>query len=81
MFFPKYSFKHKTKKEGNRIPSLKALRREGLYLCRTSAAGYARKIPLGAMILFLRIIASREQAKFPPAESPARTMFLGRMLK
>ena len=81
MFFPKYYFKHSSKKEGKSMPSLNELSRDGLYLCLTSTAGYAKNMPIGAIILFLSIKASKEQAKFPPAESPAKTMFFGRMLK
>ena len=46
-----------------------------------SRAGYIRYIPFGVSNLFFRIRPVREQAKLPPAESPAITIYFGRIFR
>lgn len=48
--------------------------------CR-SLAGYAANIAYGRGNLFFMIIPVVANVRFPPAESPAITIFLGLMLK
>lgn len=55
---------------------------DGLYFILKSTAGYARNMALGKMGYFLCINKPcKATAKFPPAESPVRTTFLGLTLK
>lgn len=50
-------------------------------MVRREAAGYARNNPEGFGNFSLRMSAISEQARFPPAESPAKTIFLGLILQ
>lgn len=69
---PKYSFKQSINIEGHNRGSFIALTLEGLKFILKSAAGYATYIPLGIGRLFLSIYPIKEQARLPPAESPAK---------
>ena len=43
--------------------------------------GYATNIPLGIYNFSFKIKPIKESTKFPPAESPAKTIFLGLIFK
>lgn len=60
--------------------SLKEYILEGENILLKSQAGYATKIPFGIVSLYFNIRPVKEHAKFPPAESPAITIYSGLML-
>lgn len=60
---------------------LKDISLDGENLTSRHTAGYAKSIPIGFSNLFLKIIPIRAQTRFPPAESPTRTMFLAFILE
>ena len=67
--------------EGYSNGSVNAWIFEGENLFCRSQAGYAAYIPYGIGKLFFIMRAVVDKAKFPPAESPARMIFFGEMLK
>lgn len=79
---PKYYFRHVKRRVGNRLVLLNVFNREGVYIYLVSRAGYAKNIPIGlGTIFFFRIKASKEHAKFPPADYPAKIILFGFILK
>ncbi len=67
---------------GIKIGSSKDNILDGVYFIRKSTAGYARNMPFGKIGYFLCINnPCNATAKLPPAESPAKTTFLGLTLK
>ena len=65
--------------DGHSKGSVTALIFDGVNCIRKSSAGYATYIPLGIGRFYLKILPISEQAKLPPAESPAKYMFFGLM--
>ena len=68
---------HMSNRLGCKIAYSKEFMNEGENLFLKSTAGYARnRLWIGGSLNF-KINPVNEQAKFPPAESPARIIFLG----
>jgi hypothetical protein len=73
--------RQRVRSEACKIGVLKEISLDGENLTSKQTAGYAKRIPIGLCNLFLKIIPIRAQTRFPPAESPTSTIFVGFILE